>query len=83
MATNAVKATCIVEIQVDCYDSWSPDTTMAQIVQQAEESATHRIKKVFSDSATDDKDLNTKRESIRGIGLIGVKKITAQVFELR
>jgi hypothetical protein len=83
VATNAVKATCIVEVQVDCYDSWQPDTTMAQIVEQAEKSATARIQKVFSDSATDDKDLSTKRESIRGIGLIGVKKITTQLIALR
>lgn len=83
MSTNAVKATCILEVQIDCYDSWSPDTTMAQIVEQAEKSATARIQKVFSDSATNDNDLDTKRQSIRGVGLIGVKKITTQVFELR
>jgi len=79
MERKIVKAVCIVEIQVACDDTWSDDTTMAQIVDQARKSATGRVYRMFEECGADDKDLRCKRSGDHGISLIGVKKIVTQV----
>lgn len=83
MSTKRVRATCIVEIQVECDSNWSGDTTMEQILKQAEAEATIRIQRVFSDAATPDDDMVLKRRNRAGLGLIGVTSISTRAISER
>jgi len=80
---NSVKATCVVELQIECDSCWSEDTTMQQIIKQATDDATGRLRQVFQDAGTDDKDLSCKRSGSRGIALSGVKQISVRAIQQR
>jgi hypothetical protein len=78
MSKNTVKAVCVVEIQVACDSVWTEDTTMQQIIKQAESDATHRIGKLFSDAGNADAELSTRRAGVQGLSFLGIKKIVTQ-----
>lgn len=77
---RSVKATCVVSIIVVLEDRWASDTTMAQIIKQAEDGARGRIKQIFSQAGTDDKNLTCKRNVTNGVYLHEVVnvKVTAE-----
>lgn len=79
METKQVKAVCTVEINVECESTWSDDTTMAQIVDQATKDAVHRVTKLFSDAGSTDADLRTIRQGCHGVYFTGVKRVVARV----
>lgn len=81
MSRRTVKASCVVEVQVECDSTWSDDTTMAQIVKQAEQDAKHQITKLFEEAVTPDSQLSVKRSTGRGVYLGSVKQIVTRVIE--
>lgn len=75
-----VKATCTVEIQVECEGIWGDDTTMKQLISQAEREARGRIERLFSDAGKTDEELGLVRTGSRGLKLGGVKAIVTQAM---
>lgn len=80
MAGKSVRVTCIVRLQIDCTSVWAADTTMGQIIKQAEDDANLRMRRLFEDSATNDKELSAKRDGTRGITFLGLERVVTQAI---
>ena len=79
--SQIVKATCIVAIKVECRSSWAPETTMSQIIQQAQEDAKNRIISLFRDAESPDPKLSVKRHPSNDVELIEIKETKIQAFD--
>ncbi len=80
---KTVKALCNVDLLIECEGSWSEDTTMQQIVKQAEDTARGQIAAIIRDAGTPDEKMPVKRFPVRGVHVVGILKITAQVMDDR
>lgn len=78
MSKTTVKAVCHVVLQISCDSVWNADTTMEQIIKQAEEDVSNRIRRLFIDACTPDKELTVERSDTHGVSLVGVTKIVTQ-----
>ena len=76
--SKTVKATCVVRLRITCDSCWSEKTTMQQIEKQARDDAFGRIKRLFHDAGTDDKDLSCKRSGSSGMEFVSVDQIVIQ-----
>ncbi len=76
---SKVVARCVVEIVVECDGVWAPDTTIEQVLMQAEKDAAWRIQKLFGDACLDDSELATKRRGQQGLSYAGVVKVTSSL----
>lgn len=79
--SQRIKATYLVELQIECGDVWGGDTTMEQIIKQAETTAIGIVRKILADSVTGDAYLHIRRSTLAGVKLLGVKKITTQAIQ--
>jgi hypothetical protein len=76
---QTVKAVVTITVEIESGGVWTSDTTMGQIVKQAEDGAKIQLERIFHAAVTSDDKMVCQRPHISNVRMLDVVDIKTQV----